>query len=140
MPKHADHFNCFHPRVIRSVCALGVLVIFTGGALQAEASVPSTADTVYNGPEPGYGGDRVPGETEDSYLARTGHRLPASSAYGGDPVPGETDESYFGRTGDHLPGRCVTSRAFALPALDSLCSRTVTMIYQKAQWVLHLWD
>jgi hypothetical protein len=74
-----------------------------GGGLRADASTPPTANTAYNGPSPVYGGDAAMGETEDSYLARTGHQLPTSTAYGGDPVPGETDDSYFARTGDHVP-------------------------------------
>ena len=78
---------------------------------------------VYVGPAPDVGGDPIPGESDESYFARTGRHLPGLSSallveapwwygpapeVGGDPVPGESDESYFARTGRHLPGSIST--------------------------------
>jgi hypothetical protein len=77
-------------------------------------------NAVYLAPSPTVGGDPAIGETEESYLARTGHDLPGRASavsvadpwwygpapvVGGDPASGETEASYHARTGHHLPGR-----------------------------------
>jgi hypothetical protein len=75
MPTHSDDRTCFHRRAIGPVCALGLLLTFAGGALGAEASTPAIANTTYSSPPPVYGGDPVPGETDESYFARTGDHV-----------------------------------------------------------------
>jgi len=84
------------------------LLLATAMAAEVHAS-PALSALIYSGPAPTYGGDPAIGETQESYFARTGDRLPvawlASSStpvFGGDPVTGETDDSYFVRTGHHL--------------------------------------
>jgi hypothetical protein len=81
-----------------------VAPIVVGGGPQA----------VYVGPSPTVGGDPARGETDESYVARTGRHLPGLASavsvvqrpvVGGDPASGETDDSYYARTGHHLPGR-----------------------------------
>lgn len=92
-----------------------------GQTAGSEAIVIGSGPTaVFVGPAPTYGGDPARGETDGSYVARTGRHLPGLSTAievdgpwwygrapvtGGDPASGETDESYVARTGRHLPGQ-----------------------------------
>jgi hypothetical protein len=91
-----------------TVCVLTVGATCTSTA--ASASTPTSEQPVYAGPPPVYGGDPAIGETDDSYLNRTGDHVPGlwlannvAPIFGGDPAIGEIDESYFARTGNHLP-------------------------------------
>ena len=86
------------------------LLLATAMAAEVHASPTVGTSPIYSGPAPTYGGDPAIGETQESYLARTGDQMPvawltsgSSPVFGGDPAAGETDDSYFARTGHHLP-------------------------------------
>ena len=86
------------------------LLLATAMAAEVHASPTVGTAPTYSGPAPTYGGDPAIGETQESYLARTGDQMPSTwptsgstPVFGGDPAAGETDDSYFARTGRHLP-------------------------------------
>jgi hypothetical protein len=116
-------------RSFRTMCTIVAAVVVAIAALVITRPTPADAQMTTGGvaqmplrrcralpnpasrPTPVYGGDAVPGETDDSYAARTGHHLPFRSSqpavesnesmpvWGGDRASGESEVSFGARTG-----------------------------------------
>jgi hypothetical protein len=126
-------------RSFRTMCTIVAAVVVAIAALVVTRPAPADAQTTTGGvaqmplrrcralanpatpSSPAYGGDAVPGETDDSYAARTGHHLPFRSSlpaiesnesvWGGDRARGEREFSYGARTGRitlHSPSEVIT--------------------------------
>jgi hypothetical protein len=69
--------RCTSRRSDRILGIVGLAVLVMPFCLVPPAySLTSDCPRVYAGPPPSFGGDPAVGETEDSYFARTGDRLP----------------------------------------------------------------
>ncbi len=96
--------------------AAGLLI---AAAMSAEVHASPAVGTVpiYSGPAPAYGGDPVVGETQESYVARTGDPMPvACLTSNSTPVVGGA--SAAGEAGDS-PSRTPRRAASLAPAITN---------------------